>query len=182
MQVDLSTYNNNWYKPGTALKRLLWHYINLLFFKSGMLPVYGLKVFLLKLFGAKIGKSVYIKPYVNIKYPWFLTVGNNVWIGEDVWIDNLASVKIGNNVCISQGALLLTGSHNHTTTSFGLIIKPIILEDAVWVCAKSIVCSGVTCYTHSIISAGTVVTQNCDAYGIYKGNPALKIKIREITS
>jgi putative colanic acid biosynthesis acetyltransferase WcaF len=182
MKVDLSTYDNNWYKPGNSFKRFIWHYVNLFFFKSGLFPVYGLKVFLLKLFGANIGKNVSIKPYVNIKYPWFLTIGNNVWIGEDVWIDNLATVKIGNDVCISQGALLLTGSHNYSSTNFGLITKPIILENGVWICAKSIICAGVTCHNHSLITAGTIVTGNCDGYGIYKGNPAIKIKIREITS
>lgn len=180
MEVDLSTYNNNWYKPGNAIKRILWHYTNMLVFKSGMFPLYGCKVFLLKLFGAKMGHGVLIKPYVNIKYPWFLSVGNNVWIGEDVWIDNLAHVTIHNNVCLSQGALLLTGSHDHNSTSFGLIVKPIILEAGVWICAKAIVCAGVSCHTHAVVTAGSVITKNCDAYGIYKGNPAMKIKQREI--
>ena len=182
MEVDLSSYNNNWYKPGNAIKRFLWYYISLFVFQSGLFPVYKLKVALLKLFGAKMGSGVCIKPHVTIKYPWLLTVGNNVWIGEQVWIDNLAEVHIGNNVCISQGALILTGSHNHKSISFGLIIKPIYLENGVWVCAKSIICAGVTCQTHAVISAGAVVTQNCDAYGIYKGNPAVKIKTREILS
>lgn len=182
MEVDLSTYNNNWYKPGSAIKRFFWHYTNVFFFKSGMFPFYAVKVLLLKLFGAKIGNGVYIKPYVNIKYPWLLTVGNNVWIGEDVWIDNLASVNIGDNVCLSQGAFLLTGSHDHSSTSFGLIIKPIVIENGVWVCAKSIICAGVTCCSHALITAGSVVTHNCDAYYIYKGNPAVKIKLRTINA
>lgn len=172
MQVDLSTYNNNWYKPGNAVKRFLWHYINLVFFKSGWFPVYGLKVFLLKLFGAVVGKNVCIKPYVNIKYPWFLHIGKNVWIGEDVWIDNLSDVNIGDNVCISQGALLITGSHNYSAANFGLLMKPITIENGVWVCAKAIVCGGVVCGSHAILTAGAVVTQNCQPYGMYRGNPA----------
>ena len=178
MTVDLSTYNNNWYKPGGAVKRILWYYTNLVFFKSGWFPFYGFKVFLLKLFGAKIGQGVLIKPFVNIKYPWFLTIGNNVWIGEDVWIDNLAQVTIGDNVCISQGALLLTGSHDYQRSTFDLIIKAIIIENAVWICAKAVVCAGVTCHTQSIVTAGSVVTKNCEANIVYKGNPALKIKTR----
>jgi len=181
MEVDLSAYNNDWYTPGNAIKRFCWHYTNLVFLKSGLFPVYRFKVFLLKMFGAKIGNGVFIKPYVNIKYPWFLTVGNNVWIGEDVWIDNLAPITIGDDVCISQGALLLTGSHDHTSVKFGLIVKPIILQKGVWVCAKSIICAGVTCHSHAVITAGSVVSQHCDAYGIYKGNPAIKIKVRTIT-
>ncbi len=181
MKVDLSTYNNDWYKPGNAFKRICWHFFNLIFFKSGLFPIYGLKVFLLKLFGAKVGKGVFIKPFVNIKYPWYLTVGNNVWIGEEVWIDNLAPISIGNDVCISQGALLLTGSHDYKKSTFDLIIKPIVLENGVWICAKSTICLGVTCYNHSVITVGSIVTSNCEAYGIYKGNPANKIKQREIS-
>ena len=180
MEVKLSSYNNDWYKPGNAVKRVCWHYINLVFFKSGIFPFYGFKVFLLKLFGATIGKAVYIKPFVNIKYPWFLTIGNNVWIGENVWIDNLAAVTIGDDVCISQGALLLTGSHDYLKSSFDLIIKPIVLHKGVWVCAKATICLGVTCYAHSVITAGSVIAQNCEAYGIYKGNPASRIKDRKI--
>ena len=178
MKVDLSTYNNNWYKPGNPVKRILWYYVNLIFFKSGWFPFYGVKVLLLKLFGASIGSEVLIKPFVNIKYPWFLTIGDHVWIGENVWIDNLAQVTIGNNVCISQGALLLSGNHDYKSISFDLMVSPITLEDGVWICAKAVVCSGVTCYSHSIVNAGSIATQNCEANCIYKGNPAIKIKTR----
>ena len=156
MKVDLATFNNNWYKPGTAVKRILWYYVNLVFLQSGWFPFYGFKVFLLRLFGANIGNGVLIKPFVNIKYPWFLTIGNHVWIGENVWIDNLAQVTIGNNVCISQGALLLTGSHDYKSSSFDLIVKANALEDGVWICAKAVICAGVTCYTHSIVTAGSI--------------------------
>ena len=180
MKVDLSTFNNNWYKPGNALKRILWHYTNLVFFKSGWFPIYGIKVFILKLFGATVGKNVCIKPNVNIKYPWFLSIGNNVWIGEEVWIDNLAQVSIGDHVCISQGALLITGSHNYSSVSFDLLMKPITLENGVWVCAKAVVCGNVVCGEHAIITAGAVVTQNCEAFGMYKGNPAQKFNNRKI--
>jgi putative colanic acid biosynthesis acetyltransferase WcaF len=180
MQVDLSTYNNNWYKPGNAVKRFLWHYTNLVFFKSGWFPVYGLKVFLLKLFGAVVGKNVCIKPSVNIKYPWFLHMGNNVWIGEDVWIDNLTDVHIGDNVCISQGALLITGSHNYSEANFGLLMKPIHIENGVWICAKAVICGGVVCGDHSIITAGAVATKNCEPSGMYRGNPAELFNKRSI--
>src|ERR1700761_5837165 len=113
-QTDLSTYTNHPFHPGgNAFKRLLWLYVNALLFKTSLLPVNGFKVFLLRCFGAKIGKRLTIKPGVNIKYPWNLAVGDNTWIGENVWIDSLVPVIIGSNVCISQGAILLTGSHNY---------------------------------------------------------------------
>ena len=84
-RTDLSNYTNDWYKPGgSSLKRLFWYFTNLIFFQSGIFPINSLKVFLLRVFGAKIGKSVIIKPVVNIKYPWNLKIGDFCWIGESV--------------------------------------------------------------------------------------------------
>src|SRR6476646_1955727 len=120
-QTDLSAYNNHPYHPGgNAFKRALWHYVNALLFKTSLVPISSLKVALLRLFGAKVGKGVIIKPCVNIKHPWLLTIGNNTWLGERVWIDNVAAVTIGNNVCLSQAAILETGSHNYKTPTFDL--------------------------------------------------------------
>ena len=178
MHVDLSTYNNSWYNPGPPLKRFAWYCINSVFFKSSLFPFYGFKVFLLRLFGAKIGKDVLIKPGVNIKYPWLLETGNNVWIGEKVWIDNLAKVTLGNNVCLSQGSLLLTGNHNYANRAFDLIVRTIVLEDGVWIGARAIVCGGAVCRNHVVVSVGSVVTGELEAMGIYRGNPAVKIKER----
>ena len=180
MKTDLSSYNNSWYNPGSSLKRIFWIYINIIFFKSSFFPFNSLKVFLLRFFGAKIGKGVVIKPSVNIKYPWKLIIGDYVWIGEEVWIDNLDNVIIGNHTCISQGALLLCGNHNYKKSSFDLIIKPITIEEGVWIGAKSIVCGGVTCYSHSVLTVASVATHSLEAYSIYQGNPCQKIKVREI--
>jgi putative colanic acid biosynthesis acetyltransferase WcaF len=180
MEVRLSTFNNGSYRPGNFLKRFTWHYINWIVLKSGLFPFYGIKVFLLKLYGAKIGKGLVIKPFVNIKYPWFLSVGDYCWIGEGVWIDNLAPVRIDSNVCLSQGCYILTGNHDFTKSTFDLVIKPIQIQDGAWVGAKSVVCPGVTCGNHSILTAGSVVTQDMDPYGIYQGNKAVKVKTRVI--
>ncbi|MCW3109752.1 MAG: putative colanic acid biosynthesis acetyltransferase WcaF, partial [Segetibacter sp.] len=110
--IHLAQYDNSWYYAGPKWKIALWLFVNVLFFNNGFAVFNGLKCSLLRLFGAKIGKRVFIKPSVNIKYPWLLHIGNDVWIGEKVWIDNLGLVTIGNDVCISQGAFLLTGNHN----------------------------------------------------------------------
>ena len=99
-------------------------------------PSSCLKVRLLRMFGAKMGRGVIIKPSVNIKYPWNLVVGDYTWIGENVWIDNLTQVTMGRNVCISQGAMLLCGNHNYRKTTFDLMIGSITLEDGVWVGAQ----------------------------------------------
>lgn len=180
LNVDLSKFNNNWYNPGNSLKRFVWYFKNLFLFKSSLPWPNVLKIFTLRFFGAKIGKNVVFKPNVNIKYPWLLEIGDNTWIGEDVWIDNLGKVKIGNNVCISQGALLLCGNHNYKKSTFDLIVGDIIIEDGAWVGAKSVVCPGVIMKSHSILSVGSVLTKDSVEYGIYQGNPAVLVRKRGI--
>ena len=176
----LDRYNNSWYNPGAPIiTRLLWFFVNAFFFQNPFNPSSGIKVLLLRLFKAKVGKGVTIKPGVNIKYPWLLEIGNYVWIGEEVWIDNLVRVKIKNHVCISQGALLLTGSHNYKKEAFDLIVSGIDLEDGVWIGAKAIVCPGVTCQEHSVLAVSSVATHDLAAFGIYQGNPAVWKRQRE---
>jgi putative colanic acid biosynthesis acetyltransferase WcaF len=179
-RTDLSKFNNDWYHPGAgAVVRLAWYVTNALFFAS-CLPFSRLKIALLRLFGARVGHGVVIKPRVNIKYPWLLEVGNHVWIGEGAWIDNLAKVSIGNHVCISQGAMLLTGNHNYKRESFDLLTGPIVLEDGVWIGAQSVVCPGVICRSHAVLSVGSAATKELDAYSVYQGNPAVKVRERVI--
>ena len=152
----------------------------MLFFINPLNPISSLKVALLKLFGAKIGAGVVIKPSVNIKYPWRLTIGNHVWIGEKAWIDNLEDVIIYDNCCLSQGAMLLTGSHDYTRSTFNVLVEPIILEEGVWIGAKAIVYMGVTAKSHAILGANSIALKNLEPYSIYYGNPAVKIGERII--
>jgi putative colanic acid biosynthesis acetyltransferase WcaF len=181
-QTNLTSFNNDWYNSGASfLKRALWYRLSGLFVHSRF-PFSRFKVFLLRLFGAKIGKGVVIKPGVNIKSPWLLEIGHYSWLGENVWIDNLVKVKIGANCCLSQGAFLLTGNHNYKKSSFDLLTGEITLEDGVWIGAKATVCPGVICYSHSVLTVGSVASGKLEAYGIYRGNPAEKIREREIKS
>ncbi len=176
----LRSFNNNWYKPGGKIRVFLWFITNRLFINTYFPIPVSIKRMVLILFGAKIGRRVLLKPKINIKYPWFLEVQNDVWIGENVWIDNLAPVHIGSNVCISQGAMLLCGNHNYKKSTFDLMLGEIVLEDGVWIGAQAIVCPGVTCKSHSILTVGSVATKDLEAYSIYQGNPAVKVKSRII--
>ena len=181
-QTDFSRFNIDWYKPGPRWKILLWFLANSVFLNNYLpLPI-ALKVAVLRLFGAKIGEHVTIKPGVNIKYPWLLHVGNRVWIGEQVWIDNLSEVTIGNNVCLSQGAMLLTGNHDYSRATFDLTTRPITLADGVWIGAKAVVCAGVRCESHAVLAVNSVATHALQAYGIYQGNPARLVRQRIINA
>ncbi|RYC70636.1 MULTISPECIES: WcaF family extracellular polysaccharide biosynthesis acetyltransferase [Spirosoma] len=180
-KTDLARFDNDWYKPGPRWKILLWFLANSVFLNNYLPIPVALKTAILRLFGAKIGVGVVIKPAVNIKYPWFLTIGNHVWIGEQVWIDNLSEVVIGNHACLSQGALLLTGNHDYRRVTFDLTTRPITLDEGVWIGARAVVCAGVHCQSHAVLSVGSVATRSLSAYGIYQGNPAVLVRQRIIT-
>lgn len=182
-EVQNDQYNNKWYKKeigAPGWKQVLWYFVNGIFFINPLNPSSGLKRAFLRLFGARIGSGVVLKPGINIKYPWKLSIGNYSWIGEKVWIDNLATVSIGDHVCLSQGALLLTGNHDYTSPGFDLIVKDIILENGVWIGAGAIVCPGVKCASHAVLTAGSVATGFLDSYKVYQGNPALPVRERVV--
>jgi putative colanic acid biosynthesis acetyltransferase WcaF len=182
-QVANDTYNNDWYKKAigaSRLKQSAWYFVNVLFFINPLNPSSGIKKLLLKWFGARVGVGVVLKPGINIKYPWKLTIGDHSWIGEKAWIDNLAEVRIGNNVCLSQGAMLLTGNHDYTSSSFDLIIKEIVLEDGVWIGALALVGPGVVCASHAVLAAASVATGPLEGYRVYRGNPASPVRERVI--
>ena len=179
--TDLSRFDNSWYSPGRGrLTRVVWHFMNALFLQSPLNPSSGLKARLLRAFGARIGRGVVLKPSLNVKYPWNLTVGDYSWIGEHVWLDSLAPIIIGSNVCISQGVYFCTGNHDWTDPAFGLVVKPIMVEDGAWVGARATLLPGVTVRSHSIVAAGGVLSGNTEPYMIYAGNPAVAVKERNI--
>ncbi|MHA4808321.1 WcaF family extracellular polysaccharide biosynthesis acetyltransferase [Flavitalea flava] len=179
-EVDNASYRTTIDIGASRIRQVTWYFINILFFKNPLNVLSSLKVALLKSFGAQLGKGVVVKPAVNIKYPWKLRVGDHSWIGEDVWIDNLSDVIIGKNVTLSQGSLLLTGTHDHSRVSFDFQSYPIILEDGVWIGARAVVSGGTTCRSHSILGINSVAEKELQPYTIYKGNPAVPVITRTI--
>ena len=174
---DLSKYNHSIYHPGkNAIVRGLWYFTNAFIFNNAWWPYYGLKRALLRCFGAKIGRGVVIKPSVNIKYPWHLSIGDYSWIGENVWIENAGDIVIGNHCCVSQGAMLLSGNHDFKSDVFAPTTSPIILKDGAWVGAKAVVCMGVTMENDSILTVNSVLTRNTTSRSIWQGNPAVEKK------
>ena len=170
--VDLQQYDYRGFEVGAGrIRQVLWYACNALLYSSAWFPNSSLKAALLRLFGARVGDRVVIKPRVNIKYPWRLEIGNDVWIGEGVWIDNLGQVTIGDDCCISQCAYLLTGNHDYGDYRFGLMVGTIVMEHGAWIAARSMVCPNVRMHRHSIVTAGSVLTENAIERGIYAGCP-----------
>ena len=183
MNVDLSDYSpRNFDRGAGKVKEVLWIMISLLLFRLCPFVFSPLKRGVLRMFGAKVGSGVVIKPQVKITFPWKLAIGNCVWLGEDCWILNLERVEIADNVCISQRAFLCTGNHDYGTPAFDLVVKPISIEAGAWLGAASFVGPGVQIGTHAVLAAGSVASRNLEPWMIYRGNPAAPVKHREIPS
>lgn len=179
--VRLAAFDGSDFDKGAGrLKTILWYFVNALIVRTSWCPFMGIKVRLLRLFGAKIGKGLVIKNNVCVKSPWNLVIGDDCWLGENCWLDNLDKITLGSNVCISQGALLLTGNHDYTVPSMPYRNAPIVIEDGAWIGAKTTVCPGVTVHPRAILTVGSIATKDMDADGIYRGNPAVKIRQRKI--
>jgi putative colanic acid biosynthesis acetyltransferase WcaF len=178
MRLDQYTLGN--YTPGTAKWRQIgWYFIGSPLVQSSWLPLSSLKVQILRWFGAKIGQGVRIKPGVRVKFPWRLTVGNYVWIGENTWIDNLAEVTIADHVCISQDVYFCTGNHNWSAPSFDLITAPIQIEASSWIAARAVIGPGVVVGQGAVLTLGGVTSRSLEPMTIYAGNPAQPIKQRK---
>jgi putative colanic acid biosynthesis acetyltransferase WcaF len=177
--VQLRQYDNSWYQPGRSrFWQAAWFFFGLPVLRCSTLPSSGLRVRLLRLFGAQIGERVVIKPGVRVKYPWHLKIGNDCWLGEDCWLDNLTTVRLGSDVCISQGAYLCTGNHNWSDPAFGLVIEPIQLNNGSWVGAHAFVAPGVVLGDGAVAAAGSVVTKSIPDFKVYAGNPAVFVRNR----
>ena len=178
--MNLKEYSTGIFTRGkSAWVELAWLIAQELFLAS-WLPGSVLRVWLLRLFGAQIGRGVVIKPRVRVKFPWRLVVGDFSWIGEDVWIDNLAEVTIGSHSVLSQGVYLCTGSHDWTKKNFDLVVKPINIGSHAWICAMSRVAPGVVVGEGAVLGLGSIANQSLADWTIHFGVPARFVKSREI--
>jgi putative colanic acid biosynthesis acetyltransferase WcaF len=179
--TDLSKFKHELHLSfGAKLKYGVWLVISNIFFLTNIPYPSSVKVYILRLLGAQIGQGCVIKPWVKIKLPWNLYIGDNVWLGESVWIDNISNVRIGSNVCISQKALLITGNHDYSLPYFDLISKPIHVEEGVWICANSTITGGVTLKSHSVVGIGVIIKKDTSPFSIYGNKQEVTIKQREI--
>jgi putative colanic acid biosynthesis acetyltransferase WcaF len=160
---------------------ILWYCAKCVFFLSAIPWPSALKSWLLRLFGARVGQSVYWKPRVNIHYPWKLTIGDYTWVGEEVAIINFAPIHIGSHCCLSQRSFLCSGNHDYRSTDMRYRHAPILLEDGVWVGAGVFVGPGATIGTDAVITAMSLVNCSLEGGWIYGGQPCKALRQRWIT-
>jgi putative colanic acid biosynthesis acetyltransferase WcaF len=176
--IDLArATRGNYVAARGLLTQVAWFIIEACLIDNRLMPLSAIRVGLLRLFGAKIGRHCRLPHAIKVKYPWYLEVGDNCWIGDEVWIYNQAMIRIGSNVCISQRAFLSAGSHNVDGT-MDLRVAPIQIEDGVWISSGCVVQMGVTIGRSAVVTPLSVVHKSLEPGGIYGGNPCRFIKPR----
>jgi putative colanic acid biosynthesis acetyltransferase WcaF len=154
---SLAGFSGRGYDKGRGvLWQASWQLVSSTMFCPWWVPA-SVRVAILRAFGAQIGQGVLVRHRVRVHWPWKLAIGDDSWIGEGAWILNLEPVKIGRDVCISQEALLCTGSHDRCSPTFEFDNAPIIVEDGAWVAARAVVLRGVVIGSSAMVGAGAVV-------------------------
>jgi putative colanic acid biosynthesis acetyltransferase WcaF len=157
---DLAQFDADGYDRGRGrLWQALWHFVSFVFFQAFWLPR-SWRPEILRLFGAQVGRGVIIRHDVRIMWPWKLSIGDDTWLGEGLRIVNLETIEIGANVCISQGVMLCSGSHDYRKVSFPYRNRPIRICEASWIAARAMVLPGVTIGAGVVIAAGETVRSN----------------------
>lgn len=146
----------------------LWFITSKLFVQSVFIAS-GFRIFLLRVFGARIGKGVFLRGGVKVHMPWNLEIGDDCWIGEEVWFINHEKIQIGSNVCISQRSIICSSGHNYRSASLEYAHKPIVIKDGAWVCLDAKVLPGVIVGECSVVSAGEIVRKSIPNNSILLG-------------
>ncbi|MEA5563934.1 hormogonium polysaccharide biosynthesis acetyltransferase HpsU [Anabaena sp. UHCC 0399] len=179
--VDLRKYDQTWFdrgRPGWYI--LLWWFVQAIAFPLTLHSFNGLRCWLLRLFGARIGKGVIIRPTARFTYPWKVTVGDYTWIGDDVVVYSLDEIHIGQHCVISQKTYLCTGSHDIRDPAFGLKTATITIDNGVWVATDCFVAPGVQIGANTVIGARSSVLADMPSGQVCWGSPCRPQYPREI--
>ena len=171
-------YSSPAFSVGNRARRLVWNVVYQIFFRHSPKPLFIWRIFLLRLFGAKVHSTAYIYPKAVIWAPWLLRCGEFATIADGVTVYNPGGVSLDHHAIASQDSYLCGATHDYNSPKFPLISKAIALEPYSWVCARAIVLPGVTLSEGSVLGAGAVTSKSLDSWSVYAGNPAVKVAAR----
>jgi len=156
----------------------LWWIVQATLFKWSPQALFGWRRFLLRLFGADIGKRAAIRSSVQITYPWKVKIGDHTWIGDDCVLYSLGQITIGSNVAVAHKVYFNTGGHDYTKKTFDIFAKPIIIEDECWITNDVFIGPGITIGKGTIIGARSTVLRSMPPGKVCFGSPAQPVKDR----
>lgn len=167
------------FRGRSGLTVLLWQTVQQTLFAWSPQPAYGWRRWLLRLFGAEVGKGVLVRPTARVTYPWKVKLGNHCWIGDHAELYSLGPIAIGSNAVISQRSYICAATHDYMDIAFPLVAKPIVVEREAWVAADCFIAPGVTIGVGSIVAARSTVLKDVPPAAIYAGSPAELKRPRE---
>lgn len=182
-RIRLNQYSQQGYDRGrSGVVVLLWWLVQGTLFRLSPQPMYGFRRFLLRLFGAAIGRGVKIRPTAIVTYPWNVAIGDHSWIGDRAELYSLTRIEIGAHCVVSQRSYLCTGSHDLTDPTFSLVVKPIRVQDGAWIASDVFVYPGVTLGTMAVAAARSTVLRDIPAEEVHAGTPAVFLKRRFLSN
>ena len=166
------------FRGRSGLYVVLWWLVRDTLFLMSPQPLYAWRRWLLRLFGARIGRNVLVRPTVRVTYPWKLEIGDDAWVGDFVELYTLGDIRIGADAVVSQNSYLCTGGHDPRKTSFDIFAHPIVVEPQAWVAADVFVGPGVTIGYGAVVAARSTVMKDAPALQISAGSPARVVGLR----
>lgn len=178
MTNSQDSYSGPSFSLQNRIARVVWNIANVLFFHYSPKPLHQWRSFILRLFGAQVGKGVHVYPKVKIWAPWNISFGDECGVANGAILYSQGQITIGKRAVISQGAHIVAGTHDYTKPGFPLIIKPVYIGDHVWVATEAFIHPGITIGEGSVIGARAVVTKDMPAWMVCAGHPCKPIKER----
>lgn len=176
--LDSCAFTQPSFSLRNRVARLVWGVVYTFFFRLSPRVCHGWRAWLLRLFGASIGRGCHIYPRAVIWAPWNLICDDEVGLADNVILYNQDTIRLGYRVVVSQGSHLCTGTHNYQSPAFELQTKPISVADHAWICAECFVCPGVSIGEGAVIGARAVVTHNTPPWMVCAGHPCRPLKAR----
>lgn len=160
------------FRGRSGLTVLLWQTVQQTLFAWSPQPAYGWRRWLLRQFGAEVGKGVLVRPTARVTYPWKVKLGNHCWIGDHAELYSLGPITVGDNAVVSQRSYICAATHDYKDITFPLVAKPIRIEREAWVAADCFIAPGVVIGAAAIVGARSTVLQDIPAQMIAVGSPA----------
>jgi putative colanic acid biosynthesis acetyltransferase WcaF len=160
------------------LARTLWQLVWLLLYRPSPRLLHPWRCFLLRLFGARLGKGVHPYPSARVWAPWNLEMGDHACLSEGVDCYSVARIRIGQHSTVSQYSFLCSASHDHSQASMPLVAAPITIGERVWITAEVFVGPGVSIGDGAVVTARSSVFSDLPPWMVARGNPAMPVKPR----
>lgn len=183
LQVSLHGADDPYLRPAFSrshrIARMAWSLCWLLLYRPSPRPFHSWRSFLLRAFGARLGPNCHFYPGSRIWAPWNLACDDQVTVADGAEIYNPAVITIGSHAILSQGAYLCGATHDFNDPAFPLLAFSMNIGAYAWVCARASVAPGVNLAEGAVLGLASVATRDLDAWGVYAGVPARKIRERK---